>query len=75
MKKIALRAASLTLVLAIALGIGSGVALACDDVVNGDGFTCYLTGEDASYCYYSCDCYVDMIRCANRLGLAGFEII
>ena len=75
MKKIALRAASLTLVLAIAFGIGSGVARACADVVIGDGFACYLTGEDAAYCYYSCDCYVDIVRCANKLGLAGFELI
>ena len=75
MKKIALRAASLTLVLTIAFGIGSSVALACDGVVPGDGFTCYLTGEDPNYCYYSCDCYVDIVRCANKLGLAGFEII
>jgi hypothetical protein len=74
MKKIALRAASLTLLLAIAFGIGSGVVRACQDV-SGDGFYCSVTGEDADYCYYWCECYTDAIRCANRIGLAGIELI
>lgn len=74
MKKIALRAASLSLLLAITLGIGGGVALACDDV-SGDGFYCEVTGWDDDYCYYNCECYIEAVRCANRIGLAGIELI
>lgn len=76
MKNLALRTASFSLVLAIALTLGSGVARACSDLVIGAGWSCELTGEDSRYCYYSCECHgISEVTCANRLGLAGFELI
>ena len=76
MKKHALRAASLFFAVVISLTLASGVAKACSDIVIGNGWSCELTGEDSQYCYYNCECHgISETTCANRLGLAGFELI
>lgn len=76
MKNFALRAASFSLVVAIALTCAPGVARACSDLVIGSGWSCELTGEDSQYCYYNCECHgISEAVCGNRLGLAGFELI
>ena len=77
MNKRALRVTTLFFALVISLSFASGLAKACDDLVTSAGFMCQLTGEDSRYCYYLCECDagISEVKCANLLGLAGFELI
>jgi|SoiMethySBSTD1v2_1073268.scaffolds.fasta_scaffold1053688_2 hypothetical protein len=77
MNKRALRVTTLFFALVISLSFASAVAKACDDVVTSENFFCELTGEDERYCYYLCECSagISEVKCANILGLAGFELI
>lgn len=76
MKRLPLRVMSFFAALVVAMVLATGAALACSDLVIGQGWSCTLTGEDSSYCYYSCECHgISEAQCGNRLGLAGFELI
>jgi len=75
MRTFTIRVMSLLAAIVMVTVLSTGVARACSDLVIGFGWSCELTGEDSQYCYYDCECSVDMVTCANRLGLAGFELI
>jgi hypothetical protein len=76
MRTLRLRVTSFIFALVLATALSPGIARACSDVVIGSGWSCELSGEDASYCYYNCECHgISETTCANRLGLAGFEIV
>ena len=40
-----------------------------------DEYTCYVTGEDACYCYYDCYCKVSDSACDAALTRDGFIIL
>lgn len=76
MRTFRLRVMSFVAAIVMATVLTPGVARACSDLVIGMGWSCELTGEDSQYCYYDCECHgISETTCANRLGLAGFEII
>ena len=73
-----LRISVFSLLAAVALTMVLGVTAvrACSDLVIGAGWSCELTGQDPSYCYYTCECHgISQAECERRLGEAGFEPI
>ncbi|HET8781472.1 MAG TPA: hypothetical protein VFM63_03565 [Pyrinomonadaceae bacterium] len=59
---------------ALSLTLANAVASACTLEVS-DEYTCYVTGEDANYCYYTCYCKVSSGACRDALVRDGFEIL
>ena len=60
-------------VVALSLTMASVTAMATclTDVQN--EYTCYPTGEDANYCYYTCYCKVGGAACEAALAANGYQ--
>lgn len=63
---------SLCLALGASMAIANVAARACSLDVQ-EEYTCYVTGEDANYCYYMCYCKVSSARCEAALAANGYE--
>ena len=64
-------AAFAAITLSLALANVTALATCTTDVQ--DEYTCYPTGEDANYCYYTCYCKVGAARCEAALAAAGYQ--
>ena len=53
----------------------AGVAVAQCTLETSESYTCYVTGQDANYCYYVCYCKTDSESCRRALESDGFEIL
>lgn len=64
-------AAFAAIVLSLTLANVTALATCLTDVQ--EEYTCYPTGEDANYCYYTCYCKVGAERCQAALEGNGYE--
>ena len=53
----------------------AGAASAFCTIEVADEYTCYPTGEDEIYCYYTCYCKTGSDACRRALEGDGFEIL
>jgi hypothetical protein len=53
----------------------AGVAAAQCTLETSDAYTCYVTGQDANYCYYTCYCKTNRSDCIDALINDGFTIM
>lgn len=72
MKKASKYVLSIAATIVVSLGIASATARACSLEIT-DEYTCYVTGQDACYCYYDCYCKVGASACDRALARDGFE--
>jgi hypothetical protein len=71
-----------TLSVAVILTIFSSAGIAqgfCIELLagnsNGSTLGCDLTGSDAEYCYYDCECFGDWSECERIADSLGLEFI
>lgn len=60
-------------VIALSLTMATVTALATCTIDVQDEYTCYVTGEDANYCYYRCYCKTNSASCEAALAANGYE--
>jgi hypothetical protein len=71
---------SYLLALTLTIVIASGATFACYDYMSawytdGSGsVSCSLSGSDANYCYYNCECSGTFSQCDDLLAALGFEV-
>jgi hypothetical protein len=53
----------------------AGVAAAQCTLETSEEYTCYVTGQDETYCYYTCYCKTNSDACRRALERDGFEIL
>jgi len=53
----------------------AGAVVAQCTLETSDAYTCYVIGEDETYCYYQCYCKTDEDSCRRALEDDGFEIL
>jgi hypothetical protein len=53
----------------------AGVAAAQCTLETSEAYTCYVTGQDADYCYYICYCKTNSQACIAALQADGFTIL
>lgn len=51
----------------------AGVAAAACTIDVQNEYTCYVTGEDANWCYYTCYCKVGAAACEAALAANGYQ--
>ena len=73
MKKVSKYALSIAATVVVSLTIAAATARASCTIEVTDSYTCYVTGEDANYCYYTCYCKVGAAACDRALTQDGFE--
>ena len=59
------------IVLSLTLAGVTAMATCLTDVQ--DQYTCYPTGEDENYCYYTCYCKVGTAACEAALAANGYQ--
>lgn len=59
-------------VLALSLTMAGVAAASCTIDVQNE-YTCYVTGEDANWCYYTCYCKVGAAACEAALAANGYQ--
>jgi len=59
--------------IALSLALANVTAMATCTIDVQDEYTCYPTGEDATYCYYDCYCKVGTAACERALAAHGYE--
>jgi hypothetical protein len=59
--------------IALSLALANVTAMATCTIDVQDEYTCYPTGEDATYCYYDCYCKVGSAACEAALARNGYE--
>ncbi len=74
MKRIFKYALSAFGVMVLSLSL-AGVAAAQCTMETSDEYTCYVTSQDANYCYYTCYCKVNRPDCIGALIADGFTIV
>jgi hypothetical protein len=62
-------------VTALSLTLANATALAICTIDVQDEYTCYPTGEDEQYCYYTCYCKTSSAACEAALIANGYEIL
>lgn len=60
-------------VTALSLTMASVTAMATCTIDVQDQYTCYPTGEDETYCYYTCYCKVGRAACEAALAGNGYQ--
>jgi len=74
MKRVTKYALSAFAAIALSLTL-AGVAVAQCTLETSEEYTCYVTGEDETYCYYTCYCKTGSDACRRALERDGFEIL
>jgi hypothetical protein len=70
-----LASALLLTVVAARTALACSGALGCYPIDGNCHMTCDLTGQDAEYCYYSCECTCTEAQCDSCARGLGLELI
>lgn len=75
MKKVRKNLLVFVMAIGFAVSFASVTASACDYLLGGvdQGVTCYRTGQDAQWCYYTCYCTGTQQQCNQFYELMGLQ--
>jgi hypothetical protein len=65
----------ITAVSTIVAAAECSILISGEDGNSGTSYSCTLTGEDAQYCYYDCECEGDETICEQLMRDNGLESI